>query len=193
MTATTVRRVGRDVRVELADGRRVVVRRLTPADEGALVAAFERADRNDLRRRFMGPPPPASLLLRWLERIDNVHDLVTGAFADNGRLVGVAQFDRSDDAPVAEVAIEVAHDWQKDGLGTVLLTEVAREAVAIGVVEFTATYFADNLAIIRLLHDVGHVVSSEYEYGEGTMRIDLRGLVHQEPSASPEQAVGGCS
>jgi hypothetical protein len=31
------------------------------------------------------------------------------------RLIGVAQFDRWDDQPEAELAIEVARDWQRAG------------------------------------------------------------------------------
>lgn len=157
----------------LADGRVVTIRRMTSADGAALVAAMQRADPMDLRKRFMGTPPPSSYLLRQLERADGLHDLALGAFTDDGRLVGVAQFDRLDDEPTAEVAIEVAHDWQRDGLGVALLTRLVCEARACGIHEFTASYYADNVAIRRLLRDVAHVVASGYECGEGYMRLSL--------------------
>lgn len=157
----------------LTDGRRVTVRPLRPDDGPALTAAVEHEDPWDLRRRFMGPPPPAKTLVRLLARADGFHDLAIGAFADDGRLVGVAQFDRRGDDPRAEVAIEVAHDWQQAGLGTLLLTRLAQLARDRGVHEFTATYYADNVAIRRLLRDVGRVVDSGYDHGAGYASIDL--------------------
>ena len=176
MSATAVRPRIRKHPVVLSDGRVVVIRRLSPDDAPALIAALKRADPWDLRRRFMGSPPPASFLVQRLRDADGVHDLALGAFTYSGRLVGVAQFDRPDDRPAAEVAIEVAIDWQEDGLGTALLVQLAKQARKVGITEFTATYFADNLPIRRLLHDVGHVVSTVYDAGEGHTRIDISSL-----------------
>jgi RimJ/RimL family protein N-acetyltransferase len=157
----------------LADGRSVTIRPLDGRDADALVSALERADPVDLRRRFMGVPPPASYLVKQLEHADGVHDLVLGAFDPDKRLVGVAQFDRLDNKPSAEVAIEVAKDWQHDGLGTVMLTKLAEIARERGIHEFTATYYADNLPIRRLLHTIGHVTTSGYDMGEGHMRLSI--------------------
>jgi len=157
----------------LTDGRSVGIRPLTPGDAPALVAALRRADPMDLRKRFMGTPPPTSYLVEQLNRADGIHDLPLGAFADDGRLVGMAQFDRVDDGPSAEVAIEVAKDWQHDGLGIALLDRLAREARTLGIHEFTASYYADNVPIRHLLRDIGHVVTSGYEAGEGFMRLSL--------------------
>ena len=52
---------------------------------------------------------------------------------------------------------------------------LAREACARGIHEFTASYYADNVAIRHLLCDIGHVVKSGYESGEGFMRLSLDG------------------
>ena len=154
----------------------MTIRPLGRHDAKALIAALRRADPTDLRRRFMGVPPPPSYLVNQLRNADGVHDLVLGAFDDRGRLVGVAQFDRPDDKPTAEVAIEVAKDWQHDGLGIALLTRLVQLARSRGIHEFTATYFADNIPILRLLRDVGQVVASGYECGEGHMRLNLDGI-----------------
>jgi len=175
MTPTAVEQHHQGSPVALADRRRVVIRQLDAGDGPALVAAIEHADPWDLRRRFMGTPPPSSFLLRQLQRADGVHDCAFGAFTEDGRLVGVAQFDRDDDRPTAEFAIEVAHDWQHSGLGTALVRELARHARALGVREFTATYYADNIGIRRLLHDVGRVVASSFDCGEGEARVDISG------------------
>ena len=46
------------VTTTLTDGRPVELRPLTEADTDALIDAVHHADAFDLRRRFMGPPPP---------------------------------------------------------------------------------------------------------------------------------------
>lgn len=159
--------------VRLTDGRNVTIRPLGADDGAALIAAVEREDPGDLRRRFMGAPPPAVNLARRIGRADGFHDLVLGAFAGDGRLVGVAQFDRADEGPGAEVAIEVAHDWQRARLGTVMLTRLAQLARDRGVHEFTASYYADNVAIRRLLAHLGRLRTGGYDHGTGYARIDL--------------------
>jgi RimJ/RimL family protein N-acetyltransferase len=173
-TATVLRPPGdTPVRTRLADGSCVLIRRLEPSDGPALMAALENADPMDLRRRFMGMPPPSSVILDRLGRADGVHDYALGAFTDSGRLIAVAQFDRGDDAPTAEFAIEVASDWQRRGLGSRMLERLTAIARDIGITRFTATYYADNLPVRRLLHDSGHVIASGFDQGEGYAVLDL--------------------
>lgn len=174
MTATLVSGpADTPVRTRLADGSTVVVRRLVADDGPALAAAIEHADPMDLRRRFMGMPPPTPVILDRLGRADGVHDYALGAFTDTGRLVAVAQFDRVDEGPVAEFAIEVASDWQRRGLGNRMLERLSSVARSLGIQRFTATYYADNLPVRRLLHDSGHVIASGFDQGEGYAVLDL--------------------
>jgi RimJ/RimL family protein N-acetyltransferase len=172
VSSTTMIRDKGDL-VLLADGRQVTVRSLAADDAAALVTAVEHEDPWDLRRRFMGTPPPSHVLVKQLLRADGFHDLAIGAFTDDGQLVGLAQFDRLDDGPSAEIAIEVSHEWQRIGLCTALLTTLVGLARARGVREFTATYYGDNVAIRRLLHDIGCAVESGFDHGAGYARINL--------------------
>lgn len=161
----------------LADGRHVVIRPLTRSDAPALEAAVQVADREDLHRRFLGSPPSVEHILRQLDRIDLMTDFAMAAFDDAGRLVGVAQFDRCQTQPAtAEVAIEVASGWQRRGLGTRLMKRLALLALAMGISRFTATYYADNVGVQRLLRSLGRVSSSAIEQGQGYCEIDLLGL-----------------
>ena len=159
----------------LDDGRQVLVRELTDDDADALAEAFQRADPADLRRRFLGPPPPLGVILRHLHHTDRVHHVALGAFDDAGSLVGVAQFDRSNDEPEAELAIEVDHHWKSHRLGTLLLTDLVEDARRCGIQHLTATYFMDNVPIVRLLRDIDEVahVSTSYDAGIGSADIDL--------------------
>lgn len=158
--------------VRLRDGRVATLRVLSGRDSAALAAFLAAADPVDLRRRFMGLPPPTASLLAQLRGNDGVHDLALGAF-DAERLVAVAQFDRIGDSPVAEIAIEVAGDWQRDGLGTALLDHLASLALFRGVHRFTAMFLADNFGIRRLLRDTGRMVDVRVDEGEGYAELDL--------------------
>ena len=67
------------------------------------------------------------------------------------RLIAVARFVRLvDDPEAAEVAITVADNWQRRGLGS-LLTALAAEALRLGIRRFTATMAADNVPAHRLM------------------------------------------
>ena len=173
MTPVTTRPSIEETWVVLADGRCVRLRELGPDDAPALVAAYDAADPDDLRRRFMGCPPPASYLVRQLKAADGLNHLAIGAFSQVGELVGVAQFDRSDGEPDAEIAIAVASSWQTVGLGTDLITRLAQIARTRGVHHFKATFFADNLPLRRLLRDANSLVTTTYAAGEGFADFDL--------------------
>jgi RimJ/RimL family protein N-acetyltransferase len=159
--------------VQLRDGRSAVLRPLTEADSAILVAAVAHADAGDLRRRFMGPPPTSLVLTRLLRHADGVHDMMLGAFDTDGRLVGVAQFDRRDDEPVAEFAIEIAKDWQHCGLGAAMLRRLAAIARGQGVTRFTVVYLTDNTAIIRLMRSTGSTTWTGTECGVSSAELAL--------------------
>ena len=161
------------VRLTLPDGREVCIREMLGSDAPALVAAIEAADPADLRRRFMGGPPPTAMLVERLRAADGVHNFGLGAFADDGTLVGVAQFDRVDDGPSAEIAVAVATGWQNHGLGTALVARLAEIAHERGVHQFNGTFFADNLPLRRLLSDVAPLVTTTYSSGEGHVELNI--------------------
>ena len=58
-------------------------------------------------------------------------------------------------------------------LGSRLLERLAVIAGELGITRFTATYYADNLPVRRLLHDSGHVIASGFDQGEGYAVLDL--------------------
>lgn len=173
---------GTPVTARLTDGRSVVLRPLADADTEALIHAVHHADTFDLRRRFMGPTPPDHVLARLLHDSDGVHDCALGAFDPAGRLVGVAQFDRRDDAPTAEFAIEVATGWQRCGLGVAMLRELGVLAAAHGIAHFTAVYLADNTPIIRLMRSTGCARWLGTDCGTSAAELDIdRMLATREP------------
>jgi hypothetical protein len=92
-------------------------------------------------------------------------------------LLGVAQFDRRDDAPTAEFAIEVATDWQRCGLSVAMLRRLAVLAAAHGITHFTAVYLADNTPIIRLMRSTGCTRWLGTECGTSAAEVDIGELL----------------
>ena len=76
------------------------------------------------------------------------------------RGLGVARFVRTVEAPtIAEIAITVADEMQHRGLGSVLIHALAGVATAHGVRRFCGQTSPDNVPMLRLLHELGPVVS----------------------------------
>jgi RimJ/RimL family protein N-acetyltransferase len=68
------------------------------------------------------------------------------------RLIAVARFVRlQDDPEAAEVAIVVADDWHRRGVGTMLSEQLAAKARDRSIRRFTATMSSDNIPAHRLM------------------------------------------
>jgi RimJ/RimL family protein N-acetyltransferase len=133
--------------VTLSDGSVVSIDRLTPADAPLLAAAFERLSTESRQLRFLTPKPTLTdSELRYLTEVDGHHHEALGAIdPSTGQGIAVARFVRDPKDPSrAEVAITAADDWQRRGLGKVLLTRLAERARAEGIARFTALVSSEN-------------------------------------------------
>ena len=98
--------------------------------------------------------------------------------------VGVARYIRSEDDPtVAELAVAVVDDWQRRGVGTRLVTELARRAREEGINSFTGLVLADNDVMLNLISELGRVRATHQEHGTVELTVDL-------PESGPGQLKG---
>jgi RimJ/RimL family protein N-acetyltransferase len=140
--------------VTLRDGREVVISPLTSADAPLLVDAFERLSQESRWLRFLGPKASLTTAeLRYLTEIDgHNHEALTAIDPGTGRGVAIGRWVRDPDHPErAEVAITVADDWQRRGLGKLVLGQLADRAREEGVRTFTALVSVDNRGMQALL------------------------------------------
>ena len=72
---------------------------------------------------------------------------------------------RVDHETTAEVAVVVQDDWQRQGVGTALVSTLLDAAEKRGFDRFVATIAADNSIVRRLLDRVGRVVASHTSLG----------------------------
>lgn len=170
----------------LRDGTRVALRSIEPDDADELRRAFARLSPRSRHQRFLGGVPELTdEIVTYLTRVDGDRHVAIVAGTDSHDLktevgLGVARFVRLEDDPsVAEAAITVVDDAQGKGVGRLLLTALARIALARGVRTFRGEVLADNARMRHLLEEVG----------ASTRMADGQTLVFDVPIQEPLEAL----
>jgi GNAT superfamily N-acetyltransferase len=131
----------------------VALRELTPSDRNLLALIFERLGPQSRIQRFLGPKPelPDHDLIA-LSAVDGSRHFGVIAFAGSPESpIGVARCVRSDeDFEVAETAIEVVDEWQRRGVGRLLLAALRARALEAGVRRFEWFALDSNRAMCAL-------------------------------------------
>jgi len=164
------------VRRKLPSGDEVLIRPIRPEDKRGLLEGVERLGPESRYRRFLSATPTLSkAALRYLTEVDHqAHEALLAVDPRTRDGLGVARFVRSTDDPtVAEVAVAVTDSWQRRGLGTALLVELAARAREEGVEHFSALVLAENDAIIELLRRLGDVQVTGRSSGVVELLMDL--------------------
>src|SRR3954451_2889549 len=132
------------------------IRPLGPGDRARVTEGFDRLSPATVNARFLGPVKARPSLFAGVDGLDRRSRIAVGAaHAESGEPLGVARFVRDPRDPSrAEIAVTVVDEWQRRGVGTALLAELARRAAAVGVECFTSTLAAQNRAAIALLRTV---------------------------------------
>src|SRR5918995_2734227 len=151
--------------VILRDGRTLRLRAPGPDDATALLDFFSGLSRESLYRRFHGLP---ELGPRLVEPLTGADPREAGALVRcvDDRIVAVANFARLRDPKAAEVAFAVADDYQRRGIGTRLLEQLAARAGALGVERFVAEVLSDNRQMLGVFEAVGFAVTRDVAGGE---------------------------
>jgi RimJ/RimL family protein N-acetyltransferase len=140
----------------LPDGASILIRPIRADDKRMLEDGLRQLSDESVHRRFLTPKRSFSRTeLRYLTEVDG-RDHVALVAEDPRqpvrRLIAVGRFVRlHDDPEAAEVAIVVADDWHRRGVGTALTEQLAAEARRLDVRRFTATMAADNVPAHRLM------------------------------------------
>jgi GNAT superfamily N-acetyltransferase len=159
---------------ELSDGSEVEIRPLTPDDKAGLAAGFERLSELSRYRRFLSPTSRLSAgQLAYLTDVDHHdHEALVAIDPSSRDGLAVARYVRSAENPgEAEFAVAVADDWQRRGLGTALLRQLADRARAEGITRFTGFVLEDNEPMRGLLQSLGEVKQADAQ--DGTLEVWL--------------------
>lgn len=127
-------------------------------------------------RFFNAPKHLSGRLLDYLVGVDGLNRfaLVAQAIDEPGHPgVGVARYARDrDDPSTAEAAVTVLDSHCNRGIGTILLTSLADEALARGITTFTASVMWENQALLVSLRAIGAVVVPD-EPGVAAVSVEL--------------------
>lgn len=147
--------------VELSSGDRVWVRPIEPEDDEELQTAFRLlSDLSRYRRFFTGMSRLSDSMVRTLTDVDHLdHEaLVALPARDSPTIAGVARFIRVPDLQAtADLAITVADEWHRRGMGTALLRLLSERASQVGITRFTVDTLAENRAVLALITAAGGV------------------------------------
>ena len=136
----------------LADGARLRVRPIDPADRVPLAEAFARLSDQSRLQRFLGPKPRLSEReLDYLTDVDHVtHEALVAIDETTGQIVGVGRYATGHGGgTVADLALAVADAWQRRGIGHALAARLVERARANGMTALTGSTLAGNRARAR--------------------------------------------
>jgi GNAT superfamily N-acetyltransferase len=136
------------------NGKTVLIRPLEPDDKRLIVEALGRMSEQSRYRRFLAPKPDFTAAeLSYLTEIDHHdHEALIAIDPESGQAIGVARYVRLVGEPrVAEPAVAVIDDWQRQGVGSVLLQRLVTRAREDGLSHFRATVLRENRPMLELL------------------------------------------
>jgi len=164
-----------DYEGSLADGTRVLFRRIRPGDKERLRRGFELLSPQSRYRRFFSSIDHLTEeQLRYLTEVDfKDHYALISVLPDEPWIpgIGVSRWVRIPGEPeVAEGAVTVIDSFQNQGIGSTLLWLAARSAIDHGVKAFRVWVKGENTPAMKMLADFGVVPHS---WDAGTAEIDI--------------------
>jgi ribosomal protein S18 acetylase RimI-like enzyme len=164
--------------VELRDRSKVHLRPIVPEDEPLLHDAVAAMSERTVYFRFFSPIKRMSDALAHRLAVVDYHDrfaIVATSHKPSAkeRIVGVARYDRAPQTDVAEVAVAVIDEFQRRGLGSVLLAELARVARTQGIKAFQLIVLPENREMLGLLRKMGWIHQAKLAGGVYEISFEL--------------------
>ena len=164
--------------IELNDRSKVQLRPIMPQDEPLLHDAVAAMSERTVYFRFFSPIKRMSDALAHRLAVVDYHDRFAIVATSNKhpgkeRIVGVARYDRAPQTDVAEVAVAVIDEFQRRGLGGVLLAELARVARLHGIRSFQLIVLPENREMLGLLRKMGWIHQARLAGGVYEISFEL--------------------
>ena len=164
------------VDVILRDGTTLRLRAPSESDAPAVVAFFSELSVRSRFLRFHGFAFAGDRFARtllapdWVERGALIG--VMGEGADES-IVAVGNYVRLRDPSTAEAAFAVADEYQRKGIGTRLLEQLARRAASCGIEAFIAEVLPENQGMLSVFENVGFRTTRTLDGGVVEVRLPI--------------------
>ena len=143
----------------------IAIRPVRPDDRERIVKAFRALDRGSVYFRFFSYRKELEdEELRRVTECDGVGRAVLVATAGSGDreiIVGLGEYSRS--GAGAEIAFAVEEDYQRRGIASRLLQQLAEIARANGIERFEADVLAENIPMLNVLRGSGLRMRTSHE------------------------------
>lgn len=153
----------------LPDGTRVRIRPMRPSDVRWILPAFRRLSPRTIYQRFFTPLKEMDCeYARHLTNVDHHQREALVAEVSKGisyQPAGVARYEPTSEAGVAEVALLVADQYQHRGVGRVLFDQILQSGVRNGIRQFCADILGENERMLRLLRSHATILKSDMSQG----------------------------
>ena len=149
------------------NGEQVTVRPVKPVDERRIQEHFYNLDKNDVIARFFHEK--TSFLKEEVEgvsQIDYVKDLTVVAIVGEfgfGRVVGIGEYLIDPATNVAEVAFSISKEYQKKGMGKILIKKLAAAAMENDIAGLVAYTSPGNRGMVKLFNQLPYKVTTFFD------------------------------
>ncbi len=162
--------------VILRDGTTLRLRPPAESDVSAIVAFFAGLSVRSRFLRFHGLTQADDRFARTLTEPDwSARGSLVGVMgdADDERIVAIGNYVRLRDPHLAEAAFAVADDFQRKGIGTRMVEQLAQRAAAHGIEAFIAEVLAENATMLSVFENIGFRASRTLESGVVEVRFPI--------------------
>ena len=148
-------------------GEQVTVRPAKPVDARRIQEHFYSLDRDDVTARFFHEKTSfVKEEVEGVSQIDYVKDLTVVAIVGEfgfGRVVGIGEYLIDPASNIAEIAFSISKDFQKMGLGKILLQKLAAAARVNDISGLVAYTSPRNQGMIKLFKQLPYKVSTFFD------------------------------
>ncbi|MCP4623702.1 MAG: GNAT family N-acetyltransferase [bacterium] len=148
-------------------GEQVTVRPAKPVDERRIQEHFYSLDKDDVVARFFHEKTSfVKEEVEGVSQIDYVKDLTVVAIVGEfgfGRVVGIGEYLIDPASNIAEIAFSISKDFQKMGLGKILLQKLAVAARANDISGLVAYTSPRNPGMIKLFKQLPYKVNTFFD------------------------------
>jgi RimJ/RimL family protein N-acetyltransferase len=159
--------------MRLRDGTEATIRPIRADDKERMRSAFNGLDPQSVYTRVFSPKKDLTAdELRRLTEVDPAKEValvVTIGRGDAERIIAGGRYVASGDT--AEIAFAVEEDFQRLGLASRLLRELAESARSMGIARFEAFVLPQNVSMLQVFRRSGLAMATKRE--DGIVRVTL--------------------